>query len=91
VASNDDEAGPVYDTLDDCCDDNFSSDGEYAGYYGGPPEEVCKSKDICETTDIITPVPTYSPTSMLTVTVSKETTGPPTMTANRGASRLLVT
>ncbi|KAL7532585.1 hypothetical protein ACHAXR_004721, partial [Thalassiosira sp. AJA248-18] len=71
-----------YDSLQECCDQVFGSDGG------------CKYEDVCvdeitpnptrnpitpnPTSSPITPDPTASPTWGATPTVSKETTGPPT-------------
>jgi len=69
ITSND-TGDSMYETLQECCEDYFG-----VGF-------KCKYDDICFDEDE-TPEPTLQPTGGSTPTVSKETTGPPTMVAKR--------
>ena len=66
--TSNDDGDEVYDTLVECCEETFGVGMK------------CKYDDICFDD---TPVPTVSPSFGSTPTVSKETTGPPTMAALR--------
>jgi hypothetical protein len=71
-----------YETVQACCNANFGTGSFLAG--------SCGNVDICNTLPP-SPAPTFISTFGSTPTVSKETTGPPTMAAGRGEDDKITT
>jgi len=103
IVGDEDENVSLYDSLQECCEDAFASGCNYEDVCNPGTETPNPMEDVSYTTPDPTPFPTTEPSPSFTLsatkftmlptfgstpTVSKETSGPPTMTPKRTGKML---